>query len=105
MGADWIDHVVDPNKPSTYILGTQNFYGNNRTTYKWYKTGGLGSNATTIISTAKEIDIRKFGYGTYKVVVAYSNGTIVTCSSDDEVYLKGLLRQVIVNPSIRIRVK
>ena len=105
LGADWIDHVVDPNKPSTYILGTQNFYGNNRTTYKWYKTGGLGSNATTIISTAKEIDIRKFGYGTYKVVVEYSNGTMVTCSSDDEVYLKGLLRKVIVNPSIRIRVK
>ena len=105
LGADWIDHVVDPNKPSTYILGTQNFYGNNRTTYKWYKTGGLGSNVTSIISTAKEIDIRKFGYGTYKVVVEYSNGTMVTCSSDDEVYLKGLLRKVIVNPSIRIRVK
>lgn len=105
LGADWVDHKIDGSNPLTYILSTSKFYGNSYTTYKWYKIDGLNSSATNVISTDKEIDIRKFGYGTYEVKVDYSNGNTITCSVNDNILLKGLLKKVLVNPSIRIRVR
>ncbi|WP_282629645.1 hypothetical protein [Empedobacter sedimenti] len=105
LGADWIDHKIDNSDPSTYIVSASKFYGNNYTSYKWYKIDGLNSSSTKVISTEKEIDIRKFGYGTYEVKVDYSNGNTITCSVNDNILLKGILKKVLVNPSIRIRVQ
>lgn len=106
LGADWVDHKIDSSDPSTYILSANKFYGKNSyTTYRWYKIAGLNSSSTNIISTDKEIDIRKFGYGTYEVKVDYSNGNTITCSVNDDILLKGILKKAIVNPSTRIRVQ
>ena len=104
LGADWVNHKIDNSDPSTYLLSASKFYGNNYTSYKWYKIGGLNSSSTNVISTDKQIDIRKFGFGTYKVQVEYSNGNTVTCIANDDILLKGILRKAIVNPNIRIRV-
>ena len=104
LGPDWLNHQIVNNDPSTYILSANQFYGNNYTSYNWYKLVGVNSSSTTVISTDKQIDIRQFGYGTYQVDVRYSNGNTVTCQREDQIVLKGLLKKILVNPSTRIRV-
>ncbi|SHL87986.1 Ig-like domain-containing protein [Chryseobacterium polytrichastri] len=85
FGADWTCHVIDNATPSTYMLGTSGFYGNIYTTYKWYKLNDPNYDPAAVISTASAVDIRTFGFGTYKVEVSYSDGTSVTCTISDEI--------------------
>ena len=106
LGSDWIDHKIDNNNPSTYMLTTNGFYGNMYTTYKWYKLNDSRYDPTKVISTSKDIDIRDFGMGTYRIEVSYSDGTRVTCEVPEEILIKSLyLPKVYVNPNLRIRAK
>ncbi len=101
LGPDWLKHQVIANNPSTYIISTSNFYGNANTTYKWYKIDGTSAGDQIVISTDNHLDLRKTGYGTFKVIVQYSDG----CKSEDDIYISSYLKKILVNPSIRLRVK
>ena len=102
FGADWIDHTINNADPSTYILSTDGFYGNLYTTYKWYKVNDSRYDPNTVISTAKNIDIRSYGMGTYRVEVNYNNTCIIK-----EDFLVTPLKTIkaYVNPNLRMRVK
>ncbi|SKB75277.1 hypothetical protein SAMN05660477_01021 [Soonwooa buanensis] len=104
FGPDWLKHNVNVADPTTYILTTNGFYGNLYTTYKWYKVNDARYNPNVSISDAKDIDIRNFGSGTYRVEVSYSNGTQVTCKLAEEILITAPDR-AFANPNLRIRVR
>ncbi|UHO37137.1 hypothetical protein H5J24_15415 [Chryseobacterium capnotolerans] len=85
LGPDWQCHVIDNTDASTYTLSTSAFYGNSTTIYSWYKLNDSNYDSSTPISTASSVDIRLFGYGTYKVEVSYTNGAAISCTVSDEV--------------------
>lgn len=102
---DWgACHRIDLSDATSYIIDTGGFYGNQYTTYKWYKTGGNNSSATTVISTANQLDIRTFGYGKYKVEVTYISGLAAPCVITEEIAVNRCLVPR-VNPNLRIRVQ
>ena len=101
LGPDWLKHRVIANDPSTYIISTSKFYGNANTTYKWYKIDGTSTGNQTLISTDNYLDLRKTGFGTFKVDVQYSDG----CKSDDDIYISSYLKKILVNPNTRFKVK
>jgi len=80
LGSDWLCHEIDETNPLTYIITTELFYGNDQTTYKWYKLNDPNHDPLVVIATSDAIDIRDFGgFGTYRVVVSYSDGSSITC--------------------------
>ncbi|MGU3377050.1 Ig-like domain-containing protein [Chryseobacterium sp. M5A1_1a] len=87
LGDDWVCHGIDDNDPSTYMLGSSGFFGNIYTTYKWYKLNDANYDPAIPISTANEVDIRTFGFGTYKIEVVYSDGTSATCQVSNQIMI------------------
>lgn len=88
FGKDWLCHEIDDTDSRTYIINTDGFYGNERTTYKWYKLNDVNYNPATVIATSNKIDIRDFGgYGTYKVDVTYldTDGVTIICEASNEI--------------------
>lgn len=80
LGSDWLCHEIDETNPLTYRITTELFYGNNETTYKWYKLNDPNHDPLMVIAMSDAIDIRDFGgFGTYKVMVSYSDGSSITC--------------------------
>ena len=106
LGPDWINHRINNADSSTYMLTTNGFYGNMYTTYKWYKLNDSRYDPNISISMSKDIDIRDFGEGTYRVEVSYSDGQNITCVVPEEIFIKLLyISRVYVNPNLRMRVK
>ena len=85
LGADWLCHTVDDADSSTYLIPTDAFYGNSSTTYSWHKLNDSNYNPATVLGTGNTIDIRNFGFGTYKVEVTYTDGASITCVVSDEI--------------------
>jgi hypothetical protein len=103
LGPDWLNHTINTSDPLSYLLKTNNFYGNEFTTYKWYK---LDSNTpNTIITTDTNLDLRNFGYGNYKVEVIYSDGITENCTITNSIKITPkILNPVYINPNLRMRV-
>ncbi|MBD8346630.1 hypothetical protein [Dysgonomonas sp. HGC4] len=74
--SDWTCHFIDADVPASYTLTADGFFGTEYTEYVWTKIGD--PNFTGTISTASFIDLRTFGYGTYRVQVKYNATCIVT---------------------------
>lgn len=103
LGSDWLNYTINTSNPSSYLLPTSNFYGNEFTTYKWYKLDS--STPNIIISTSANLDLRIFGYGNYKVEVIYSDGITENCTITDSIKITSkILNAVYINPNLRIRV-
>lgn len=103
LGADWINYTINPSNPNSYLLPTNNFFGNEFTKYKWYKLDS--STPNTVISTDRNLDLRNFGYGNYKVEVIYSDGITDNCTITDSIKITPkILNPVYINPNLRIRV-
>lgn len=103
LGPDWLNYTINTSDPLSYLLKTDKFYGNEFTTYKWYKLNS--SNPNTIISTDPNLDLRNFGYGNYKVEVIYSDGITENCTITDSINITSkTIKPVYINPNLRIRV-
>lgn len=87
LGDDWLCHVFDDNDSTSYTLSAKGFFGNEYTKYSWTKVGDPDHKG--VIGTGVSVDVRKFGYGTYKVDVTYTNdGVTVTCKVSDEILIQ-----------------
>ena len=74
--SDWTCHFIDTDVPASYTLTADGFFGTEYTEYVWTKIGD--PNFTGTIGTGSSIDLRTFGYGTYRVQVKYNATCIVT---------------------------
>ena len=74
--SDWTCHFIDTNISTSYTLTADGFFGNEYTEYVWTKVGD--TNFPDVIGTGASIDLRTFGYGTYRVQVKYNATCIVT---------------------------
>jgi hypothetical protein len=86
LGADWICHTFNDSDSTTYTLSAHGFFGNEFTKYAWTKIGD--PNHTGVIGTNETLDVRPFGYGTYKVEVTYYNGSVMTCKVSDDILIQ-----------------
>ncbi len=88
LGPDWNEHIIDNSDPATYLISTNLFYGNEHTLYKWYRLNDPAYLPTTVISTAKDLDIRPYKSGTFKVEVTYTDGVSTSCAVTDEINVR-----------------
>ncbi|PXV65940.1 hypothetical protein CLV62_106114 [Dysgonomonas alginatilytica] len=74
--SDWTCHFIDTDISTSYTLTADGFFGNEYTEYIWTKVGDV--NFPDVIGTEHSIDLRIFGYGTYRVQVKYNATCIVS---------------------------
>ncbi|MBD8346632.1 hypothetical protein [Dysgonomonas sp. HGC4] len=74
--SDWTCHFIDTDISTSYTLTADGFFGNEYTEYIWTKVGD--PNFPDVIGTESSIDLRTFGYGTYRVQVKYNATCIVS---------------------------
>lgn len=86
LGDDWLCHTFVDSNPDSYTLSGSSYNGNEYTKYIWTKVGD--PNHKDVIGTNVDLDIRPFGYGTYKLEVVFYNGTIETCRVSDEILVQ-----------------
>lgn len=87
LDADKLCHTINSNEPSTYIINTDAYFGNEKTKYKWFKLNDANYPANVAISMQKDLDIREYGYGTYRVQVSYENSSLIPCLAQDEILI------------------
>ncbi len=93
LGADLTCQVFRDDDPASYTLTAAGFYGNEYTQYSWKKVGN-----NTVIGTGSTLDIRPYGYGTYTVDVAYTNGLTVTCRVSDDIVVNMTPSMTVASP-------
>jgi hypothetical protein len=72
---------------AAYAISAAAFYGNDLSTYKWYKKNSAGTFVRlSEPSTAVAIDTRKYGRdGTYRVEIVYDSTVTTPCTSNDQI--------------------